>query len=317
MEVKSAFLKTLWGFAIVATVALNGCGSEAGNQVGVQSSISAAQKQAIADENGIQLTEEISAAIDVLFPAEGSVAGCTVSSSKEDKEKKDKEDKDRKDKEDKDRKDKEDKEKSDCNNGNDKNVGNAKGCEPAPVVPPVVPPVVVVPPAPVLPVVPTFEVSTALPGFVTVVKGANTKIQIVSTTPATYTFTGMPAGVTSTTTGLITGKPLVAWSSPVSVTTSGKVTNSSLLVFLKLDPTIVNTTLPAFKVGVPVNFQFSTTGYTAPYIFTAACLPAGLKISATGLITGTPTAVRSASAFIITKNSIGDVSIVTMKYVVQ
>ena len=40
--------------------------------------------------------------------------------------------------------------------------------------------------------------------------------------------------------------------------------------------------------GVPVSYQLAPTGGAAPYTIVAATLPAGLSMSPSGLITGTP-----------------------------
>lgn len=58
--------------------------------------------------------------------------------------------------------------------------------------------------------------------------------------------------------------------------------------------------LPTFFVGVPVNFQISACCGTAPYTFTitSGSLPAGLSMSASGLITGTPTTTGYGTVFI-------------------
>ncbi|HTO45284.1 MAG TPA: putative Ig domain-containing protein [Burkholderiales bacterium] len=50
-------------------------------------------------------------------------------------------------------------------------------------------------------------------------------------------------------------------------------------------------TLPAAQVGVPYSFTLTATGGTPPYAWSLASgsLPAGLSLSASGLISGTPT----------------------------
>lgn len=56
------------------------------------------------------------------------------------------------------------------------------------------------------------------------------------------------------------------------------------------------TSMPAGAIGNPYSFQLTGTGGTAPRVFSISdgALPAGLTMSATGLISGTPTTVGSA-----------------------
>jgi len=51
-------------------------------------------------------------------------------------------------------------------------------------------------------------------------------------------------------------------------------------------------TLPSGTIGVPYAQAFTGSGGTAPYTFavTAGALPAGLTLTAAGLLSGTPTA---------------------------
>jgi len=54
---------------------------------------------------------------------------------------------------------------------------------------------------------------------------------------------------------------------------------------------IIDEYIPGFHLGVPVNFQFTPYGGTAPYTFTiySGTLPPGLSLSSSGVISGTPT----------------------------
>ncbi len=56
---------------------------------------------------------------------------------------------------------------------------------------------------------------------------------------------------------------------------------------------ITTTSLPPAAVGTPYSFQLAAAGGTAPYRWKkTAALPRGLKLSASGLISGTPNARR-------------------------
>jgi hypothetical protein len=66
-------------------------------------------------------------------------------------------------------------------------------------------------------------------------------------------------------------------------------------------PTISTTSLPAAIVGAVYSSQLSATGGLTPYTWglDAGNLPAGLTLSSTGLISGTPTTSGSSSFTIL------------------
>jgi hypothetical protein len=79
-----------------------------------------------------------------------------------------------------------------------------------------------------------------------------------------------------------------------AVTAAGKV--SADIAGLVADPpalSVTTTSLPSGTVGVAYSAQLAATGGTAPYTWSSAGLPAGLSLSASGAITGTPTAAGS------------------------
>lgn len=60
-------------------------------------------------------------------------------------------------------------------------------------------------------------------------------------------------------------------------------------------PTVTNPGSQTGTVGVAASLQLSATGGTSPYTWTATGLPAGLSISSSGLISGTPTTPGTSS----------------------
>ena len=58
-------------------------------------------------------------------------------------------------------------------------------------------------------------------------------------------------------------------------------------------------------VGTAVSLQLSASGGTAPYTWTASGLPAGLSISSSGLISGTPTTAGTSNVTVTAKDSTG------------
>lgn len=70
-------------------------------------------------------------------------------------------------------------------------------------------------------------------------------------------------------------------------------------------PNITTTSLPQATVGVAYSFQMEATGGSGTYAWsiTAGTLPAGLSMSAGGLISGTPTAAVSDTLTFLVANA--------------
>jgi hypothetical protein len=162
-------------------------------------------------------------------------------------------------------------------------------------------------------------VTVTNPGSQTGKVGTAVSLQISGTDSAsgqtlTYTATGLPAGLSISSTGLITGTPTTSGSNSVTVTakdTTG-ATGSASFTFTISAATgnTVTVTSPGNqtgKVGTAVSLQISGTdsasGQTLTY--TATGLPAGLSISSTGLITGTPTTAATYSVTVTAKDTTG------------
>ena len=84
-------------------------------------------------------------------------------------------------------------------------------------------------------------------------------------------------------------------------------------------PTLAALPSQTWTVGVPVNVNLASYGADAQgaITFTATGLPAGVSISATGLLTGTPTAVASSSATITVTDTGGLTAQQPLAYTVQ
>lgn len=69
--------------------------------------------------------------------------------------------------------------------------------------------------------------------------------------------------------------------------------------------TITSGSPPAGEVNAPYSFQFTATGGTGNYNWavTAGTLPAGLTLSAAGLLSGTPTAAGTSPNITVTVTS--------------
>ena len=126
--------------------------------------------------------------------------------------------------------------------------------------------------------------------------------------PASFNATGLPTGLTvNTTTGVISGAPVVAIGGPVNVTitaTNGTGTDTKTLVLtVSLNaPTFTSGTTAAGTSGQAFSFQVTATDF--PSSFAAVGLPTGLSINTTtGLISGT-SVVAATTAFSVTLSAI-------------
>ena len=130
--------------------------------------------------------------------------------------------------------------------------------------------------------------------------------------PYTFTATGLPSGLSISTSGTISGTPMVSgtFSYTVTITDSegntGKL-NCSLTVCPPLSVTCQAVNMG--DVGVPFNSgPMTVTGGTAPYMFSivSGTLPAGLTLNtSTGAVTGTPTAAGTFTVKVTDANGGG------------
>lgn len=148
------------------------------------------------------------------------------------------------------------------------------------------------------PTVPTApSIQTATLNTLTAGSPFSQQLTASGTTPMTWAVTAgtLPAGVSLSAVGVLTGTPTTAGSYAFTVTAAnsqgtdsrgytGTVTSSVVA------PTITTTTLAALSQGAPFSQQLAATG-TAPITYTvsAGTLPAGLTLSSSGLLSGTPT----------------------------
>ena len=83
--------------------------------------------------------------------------------------------------------------------------------------------------------------------------------------------------------------------------------------------TITTTTLPAARVSAVYSQTLTATGGTSPYTWsvTSGTLPAGLTLSSSGVISGTPTTAGSNTISIKVTDSASPVATVTKSFVIQ
>ncbi|MGE3518183.1 MAG: putative Ig domain-containing protein [Vicinamibacterales bacterium] len=161
------------------------------------------------------------------------------------------------------------------------------------------PPIVVAPPTlpPSMAGVPTSQQLTASGG----------------TGPYTFVVSSgtLPAGLTLSPTGLLAGTPTTAGSALVTILGTDQNgcpgQTSYTIVITTATPeqcppiVVAPATLPPGKVGDAYSRQITASGGTGPYTFVVSTgtLPAGLTLSPTGLLSGTPTAASSSAVVIV------------------
>ncbi|MEK6192569.1 MAG: putative Ig domain-containing protein [Chloroflexota bacterium] len=171
---------------------------------------------------------------------------------------------------------------------------------PAPPPPPVCPPITLAPP-----VLPNGTVGVAYNQTITGSGG---------TAPYTFTVTvgTLPAGMTLTPTGLLSGTPSTAGTSTVTIRgtdANGCFATLPYTIIIAPAPppppvcppiTLAPAVLPNGTVGVAYSQTITGSGGTAPYTFgvTAGVLPAGLILTSAGLLSGTPTTAGTSTVTI-------------------
>ncbi|GAA1427308.1 DUF11 domain-containing protein [Microlunatus lacustris] len=143
------------------------------------------------------------------------------------------------------------------------------------------------------------------------------------TSPFTWSVSGgnLPAGLTLSASGLLSGTPTASGSFAVTVQVvdaSGQTATRSLTLAIAAAP-VVTFSPAAGEVTVPYSQQPIVTGGSGPFRWavTAGSLPAGLSIdAATGLISGTPTASGSVSVTVSVTDSSNQVASRTVTLVI-
>ena len=125
----------------------------------------------------------------------------------------------------------------------------------------------------------------------------------------------LPAGLTLSAAGVISGTPTAQGTATFTITATNVAGTDSRAFTLVIDPaapvTVVPSistpaALPAATVGTAYSQTLSATGTPAPtFAVTAGSLPAGLTLSASGLLSGTPTAVGTATFTVTATNAAG------------
>jgi hypothetical protein len=128
--------------------------------------------------------------------------------------------------------------------------------------------------------------------------------------PYTFTATGLPAGLTISSSGTISGTPTVSGTFSYTVTVKDQAGNTGTVncsVTVAPPPTATCVSITAVQgVAITPVTMTGSGGAGGPYTFTATGLPAGLTISSSGTISGTPTASGTFSYTVTVKDQAGN-----------
>jgi uncharacterized repeat protein (TIGR01451 family) len=168
---------------------------------------------------------------------------------------------------------------------------------------------------------PTISISpSSLPGGIEFTNyGPQTITASGGTPPYTFSQTAgaLPAGMTLSSSGVITGTPTsVSSTFTVTVTDSNNCTASKIYTLSLVDPktptiplTVSPSSLPAGVVGKSYTTTLTASGGTAPYTFTAlpGSLPGGLTLSSAGTLSGAPSAAGTFNFTVTATDTNNDV----------
>ncbi|MFI5363539.1 MAG: beta strand repeat-containing protein, partial [Elusimicrobiota bacterium] len=153
----------------------------------------------------------------------------------------------------------------------------------------------------------TLVVTSTLAAFAVV--GAPFSYQIEATnSPNSFGAANLPAGLgVNTSNGLITGTPRSSGTVAVVLTAAdaGGAGSATLILTISPPPPVITSSLAASGIaGSAFGYQIAATN--SPTTFSAANLPAGLKVNAiSGLITGTPISSGTARVVLGAANAAG------------
>jgi hypothetical protein len=172
-----------------------------------------------------------------------------------------------------------------------------------------------------------LSITTASPLPSGVINATYTPVTLAATggsgSSANYSWTwaaasgsSLPAGLSLSTAGVISGKPTAAGTSSVVVTVADSVSSTSaqatLSIVINASLAITTTTLPSATTGAAYSQQLASSGGSGGNTWsttgTSNLSTFNLTLSAAGLIQGTPTATGTASFTAQVKDSNGDVA---------
>ena len=120
----------------------------------------------------------------------------------------------------------------------------------------------------------------------------------------------LPTGLSLAPTGMISGTPATNQQTTVTIQVADSQTphqsvSQSFVMKISPDPSVTTAVLPNGIVSTSYSASLTASGGTAPYTWSVSSgtLPAGLKLSAAGALSGVPTAVGSATFTVTVQDS--------------
>src|SRR5215470_4952667 len=139
--------------------------------------------------------------------------------------------------------------------------------------------------------------------------------------PYTFSASGLPAGLTMSTGGTISGTPTVSGTFNYTVTVTDKNGHSGTVncsVTVNPPPTASCVSITAVQgVAITPVTMVGSGGVGGPYTFSATGLPAGLSMASDGTISGTPTVSGTFNYTVTVKDSAGNTGTVNCSVTVN
>jgi prepilin-type N-terminal cleavage/methylation domain-containing protein len=152
------------------------------------------------------------------------------------------------------------------------------------------------------------------------VPAALTLVSSGGSAPLIWSATGLPANLTMSSAGVVTGTPTTAGSYSVtaSSTDAFKLVGSATFTWtVNAVPTLPSPGPQTTAVSDAVSLPLAVTGGTAPYVWTAVGLPTGLTINgSTGAITGAPTLTGAPNVTVTVTDKFLQTATATFKWTV-
>ncbi len=150
--------------------------------------------------------------------------------------------------------------------------------------------------------------TTVLPGGVTGTPYSVVLAAQGGIAPYTWSATGLPSGLSISSDGRISGTPTAVGNRNVAITVTdaSNTTSTTTLAVTVIAPlSVVTNSLPTSVAGIPYGATVSAQGGVPPYQWSATGLPAGLSISSSGQISGTPSTAATSSVQVTVRDSAG------------
>ncbi len=157
--------------------------------------------------------------------------------------------------------------------------------------------------------IPIPVITSAATASVTIGQSFRYIIRVINETTS-FGATGLPAGLSlNSITGVISGTPTAAGTSTITLSAVNTFGTGSLTLTLTVNPIPVVTSAATATATMGQMFSYTITADHATTPFATTELPAGLSLnSATGVISGTPTAAGTSTIKLSASNAFGTVT---------